>query len=125
MTEQDAQVRAHYYLRNLEGILRVLPEMAADWDGLADAERASWSLSWDQAIGEMEWLDAQRAAGTLSDDQVERLRSAVRDLEQRRPMVQRLGLALPGSRAEPGTCTGFRGVAARQFGRAFFLQESR
>src|SRR6266542_7171539 len=53
-------------LKSLRLMLDDLPEVARDWPQMSDAERASWSLDWDQVIGgEVRLLERQRRSDQI------------------------------------------------------------
>ena len=73
-----------------------LPEVAAEWDRLADGERASWSLEWDHLIADyLTDLDECERAGHMTAEQHIDYRDLLGVLEQMLPIIERLNLYRP------------------------------
>jgi len=73
-----------------------LPEVARDWPQMSDAERASWSLDWDQVIGgDVRLLERQRRSDQMTPDQQARYRDLLCKLKEALPIIERLGLYRP------------------------------
>jgi hypothetical protein len=74
-----------------------LPELAEEWDEITDAERASWSLDWDQVIAsDLFVLQKLQREGRFSTEQESRYRDVLSLLNQASPLIDRLGLYPPG-----------------------------
>ena len=85
--------------RDLTAVLlfnRDLPEILAEWDELADGERASLSLEWDHLMGSyLTELEEYRRAGALSEEQEGSYRQLREELEENLPIIERLNFYRP------------------------------
>jgi hypothetical protein len=72
-----------------------LAATAAEWDTIADGERASFGLEWGNDIGAIHNLMADYNRGYLTAAQEAGLFALLRQLRRLRPTVERLGLYYP------------------------------
>ena len=85
--------RVDIELESLRLMLLDLPEFAADWERLADGERTSWCLDWDQLMGALQIvLCPAHRSGVLSPDQQLRYHAVCRQLQQAMPTIRKLNL---------------------------------
>lgn len=83
-------------LEILEANVNDLPEVAEEWTELADGERVSWSLDWDQLM--LSYLPDMHLAyrtGRMTPEQQERYRELLGKLRDALPILERLNLAQP------------------------------
>jgi hypothetical protein len=83
-----------------------LPEVAEEWQALADGERAAWSLDWDHLMADyLTELDGQYRGGQMTAKQRTRYRTLLDGLRAALPLIERLDLYRPpvSLAAEPGT----------------------
>lgn len=93
-------LRVGIRLEALRAMLDDLPDVAREWSALSAAERASWSLDWDQAMGALDAvLEPAYQDGTMSSEQQARYREILTDLEAALPNIHTLRLAVPQERA--------------------------
>jgi hypothetical protein len=95
-TQTAASGRVNLELESLRLMIGDLADVAADWPKLSDAERASWSLDWDQVMGSLEAvLDPAYRAGSMTPDQQGRYQDLLCRLRGETPTLARLGLQRP------------------------------
>jgi hypothetical protein len=82
-------------LRNVRLDLEAIPELAAEWAGLPDGERASWSHTWDNDMGAVENLILAYRRGELTTEQACDLRDLVQRLGDLSAKIAAMGLWLP------------------------------
>jgi hypothetical protein len=82
-------------LRNVRLDLEAIPELAAEWAGLTDGERASWSHTWDNDMGAVENLIFACRRGELTTEHERDLRELVRRLGELSAKIAAMGLWLP------------------------------
>lgn len=83
-------------LEALSLMLGDLPEVAQEWPQMGKAERASWSLDWDQVIGtHLQVLDQHYHAGAMTLHQQAEYNETRRRLGELLPIVRQLGLFEP------------------------------
>ncbi len=82
-------------LRNVRLDVEAIPELAAEWAGLPDGERASWSHTWDNDMGAVENLILAYRRGELTTEQERDLRDLVRRLGDLSAKIAAMGLWLP------------------------------
>ena len=79
-----------------------VPELAGEWDDLPDAERASWSLDWDQVVlDDMRRLDREYRGGGMSRVQEASYQRLLHRFADLLPVLSRLGLSIPRVSLEP------------------------
>jgi hypothetical protein len=102
VAETATRKRIEIELRSLELMLGDLADVAEAWAHLPDAERAAWSLDWDQLMGGLKaTLDPAYRNGAMAPDHRERYRGLLGSLEQALPMIDRLRLYRPSVRSKP------------------------
>ena len=87
-------------LESLRLMIDDLREVADEWDTLDGAERAAWSLDWDQVMGALGVV--RRPAfenGQMTPDQHRRYRCLTDELTREAPFLHRLNLSAPESLA--------------------------
>ncbi len=95
-TKTATDQRIEIGLESLRLMLGDLPEVAEEWPHLGDAERASWSLDWDQLMGSyLTLLERYDRAGELTAAQRRRYREVLHTLEEALPLIARLNLYPP------------------------------
>ena len=94
-TTADTHERALMYLRTVELMVGDLPEVAAEWSGLADGERHGWSLDWGNEMAGLRRLAEYVAAGALDDVDLGRYRAVLAKLHEAMPLITRLNLRRP------------------------------
>ncbi len=83
-------------LESLRLALGDLPEVAEEWAELADGERASWSLDWDQLMGTyLVLLERHYRAGTMTPDQRALYHELLDRLQAALPLIEQLQLYPP------------------------------
>lgn len=88
--------RIEIELHSLRLMIGDLPEIAQEWVELADGERVSWSLDWDQVMGGLQVILAPRyRAREMTAEQEARYRELLRRLEETLPVIESLRLTLP------------------------------
>ena len=93
----DTIERALVRLSTTELMLGDLPEVAAEWDSLAEGERASWSIEWDNEMAGLAQLSQMAACGVLTPDLYSRFRQLLAALNDVAPILDRLNLSSPES----------------------------
>lgn len=89
-------LRVGLRLDALRAMLADLPDVAREWPALSPAERASWSLDWDQAMGALEAVLAPACHdGTMSSEQQACYRKVLADLQAALPDINAMQLAIP------------------------------
>ncbi len=77
-------------------ILDELADNAARWDSMEEHERVSWSLDWDHEILDyLGRLERRSVAGQMTPSQSRRYGRLLVLLEERLPVIERLGLTPP------------------------------
>src|SRR5438270_13238787 len=76
-------------------LLGDLPDIARDWRDMAEGERVSWSLDWDQQLGYLRLLDTQYRDGSMTAAQRSRYEALLATLKAALPTVEQLGLQRP------------------------------
>ena len=100
-TQAAASRRVSTELESLRLMTGDLAEVAAEWPELSGAERASWSLDWDQIMGSLEVvLDPAYRGGSMTPDQQERYRELLSRLRDGMPTLECLGLQRPSIRLD-------------------------
>lgn len=91
-------------LISLALMLSDLPAVAEEWDELSEAERASWSLDWDQEMGALPvvLVPAYRD-GRMTDTQAANYRELWLRLGAGLPTIRRLNLWRPPMALAPGS----------------------
>lgn len=88
--------RVDIELKSLRLMLADLPEVAAAWGTLADGERVSWSLDWDQLMGALRVVLAPcYRSGQMTLDQQAQYRELLQTLKHALPLIERLNLSRP------------------------------
>ena len=88
--------RLEIALHALESGLGDLPELAEEWDQLADGERASCSLDWDHLMGTyLIIVNRHYRSGDMAPDQRCRYERLVGELKKALPLIERLKLYPP------------------------------
>src|SRR5215210_4110555 len=82
-------------LRNVRVDVEAIPELAAEWAGLPNGERASWSHTWDNDMGAVENLILAYRRGELTTEQERDLRDLVRRLGDLSAKIAAMDLWLP------------------------------
>ena len=82
-------------LCNVRLNVEAIPELAAEWAGLPDGERASWSHAWDNDMGAVENLILAYRRGELTAERERELRELVRCLGELSAVIAAMGLWLP------------------------------
>jgi uncharacterized protein (DUF433 family) len=94
-TATDRQQRARMYLKMFELMVTELPEVAAEWSTLSEAERESWRLDWSNEMFGLRRLAGHVSDGALSTADQKRYRQVLHRLKAALPLVNRLNLRLP------------------------------
>lgn len=95
-TQTAASSRVSLELESLRLMIGDLADVAAEWPELSGAERASWSLDWDQIMGSLEVvLEPAYRAGLMTPDQQARYGDLLCRLRNRTPTLEWLGLQRP------------------------------
>ena len=74
-----------------------LDEMARDWFGLPESERASWSLDWSNEMSGLERAAEEAAAGTLTPAQERELRALLQRIANAHPILDHMNLYAPSA----------------------------
>jgi len=89
-------LRVGLRLEALGSMLADLPDVAREWPDLSAAERASWSLDWDQAMGALQAvLGPAYSDANMSSEQQACYRKVLADLQTALPHIRTLQLAVP------------------------------
>jgi hypothetical protein len=72
-----------------------LPDVAAEWEGLSEGERAGWSLDWSNEMSKLESLAQDDSSHMLTAAQQASYRSILQSLREATPTLERLGLYRP------------------------------
>ncbi len=73
--------------------VRELPSTAEEWSALTDGERAAIALDWDHLLADyLTEQDQFYRAGEMTAEQQERYRDLLGQLQERKPLLARLGL---------------------------------
>ena len=94
-TTPTAPDRYELRLRNVRLDVEAIPELAAEWTGLPDGERTSWSHTWDNDMGAVENLILACRHGELTAEHERDLRELVRRLGDLSAEIAAMGLWLP------------------------------
>ena len=95
-TQTAANGRVTRELDSLRLMIGDLADVATEWPELSGAERASWSLDWDQIMGSVEAvLEPAYRAGWMTPDQQERYQDLLSRLRDGTPTLECLGLQRP------------------------------
>lgn len=95
-TKAEVDQRAMIFLGAVDLMLADLPEVAAQWDSLSDAERVSWSLDWDHTMADqLGELAAMYGRGSLSEEHAVAYRQLLQQLKRALPTIRRLNLYRP------------------------------
>lgn len=90
-------------LNSLALMLDDLPAVVEEWNELSAAERASWSLDWDQEMGALQTLLARSFdEGRMARAEAARYRALWAKICAALPAIQRLGLSCPPMALAPG-----------------------
>ena len=93
--------RIEIALDALDAALDDLPEVAEEWQELADGERASWSLDWDHLMGTyLITLDRYKRHGDMTAEQISRYRALLTRLREALPVIDSLSLYRPPIRLD-------------------------
>jgi hypothetical protein len=83
-------------LNSLTLMLDDLPAVAEEWNELGEAERASWSLDWDQEMGALQTLLVRSFdEGHMDGDEGARYRALWGQISAALPAIRQLGLSCP------------------------------
>ena len=91
----DTIERAIVRLTTAELMLGDLPEIAVEWESLAEGERAAWSIDWDNEMAGLEQLSRLAACGELTPDLYSRYRHVLGAINEAAPILNRLNLSPP------------------------------
>jgi hypothetical protein len=79
-----------------------LPELDAEWDTLDEAERVSWSLTWDHVMGTyLPLVDDAYRRGRMTPEQADAYRETLGRLNAALPIIERLRLMPPTVPLDP------------------------
>lgn len=83
-------------LKAMSLMLDDLPEVAQEWAGMREAEQASWSLDWDQAVGtHLQVLEQHYQAGMMTAHERVKYQELHKKLAEALPLAHQLGLFVP------------------------------
>jgi hypothetical protein len=89
-------LRIDIRLEALRAMLADLPAVIQEWPELTDAERASWSLDWDQMVGAIAVvIDPAYRSGRMRGEQRKCYRAVLARLRAVLPELRALHLAVP------------------------------
>lgn len=97
----DRRTRNDLDLRTIRLDVEEIPELAEEWDELADNERTSWFYVWDNAMGGVANLLAERRRGQLTAAQERALDALLARLHEWQDQI--LGLWIPELTGVPKT----------------------
>lgn len=101
-TQTPVSSRVTLELESVRLMIGDLADVAAEWPELSGAERASWSLDWDQIMGSVESvLDPAYRAGSMTRDQQEQYRDLLGRLRDGTSTLERMGLQRPTPALQP------------------------
>ena len=101
-TQTAASARVDLELESMRLMIDDLADVATEWPELSGAERAAWSLDWDQVMGSLEAvLDPAYRVGSMTPDQQERYRELLSRLRDETPTLECLGQQRPTIPLEP------------------------
>ena len=98
-TATEAQQRVTAALETATLMVSDLEEIAREWEGLSDGERASWSLDWSNEMSGLERAAEWAVEGTLTTVQDRKLRALLQRIADARPILDRLNLYAPSGSA--------------------------
>lgn len=89
--------KADTFLRGLFAELEDLPEATVEWDQMGEYARDAYSYDWHAVLidNDLRALEDWHRAGILSASQEERYRELRKELEEARPILERLRFRLP------------------------------
>jgi hypothetical protein len=81
-----------------------LPDLDAEWDTLDEAERVSWSLTWDHVMGTyLPLVDEAYRRGRMTPEQAATYRETLGRLKAALPIIERLRLMPPTVPLDPAS----------------------
>lgn len=91
----DRVTRNDLDLRDIAAMTEEIPETAAEWPNLADGERASFGLEWDNDMAGVEGLIREYYTGDLTPEQEGALYALLRRLQEVGPLLDGMGIRRP------------------------------
>ena len=98
-TSEDIARRNELRLEAVWEMTQDMDEVAAEWQDLADWERASYALEWDNYAGAVRNMIADFHQGRMAPRQQRNLLPLLRRLDELQPIFVRLHLSCPDVRS--------------------------
>lgn len=88
--------RIEHELKLAPSRIEELDDLDDLWDQMPDWEQADWSLEWEQFLNILDHiLDAAYRTNQMAPDQQVKYLEAIRQMKERMPIIERLGLTKP------------------------------